>query len=256
MTRKTLVGIMLVVVIAVAASVVYFRYAGVPSPFESEQEREVREDSGLRHESVPIGLSFIWTPDLSADMLLSHDLKRLLFRANRMFHDSIGVYVWLYRSAVWETPVEDIYHTGEGLSSGCSDRVYTAVTQMYGGPDLPIVIVRQIRGDHTLGLTCIRVPPQNPLDPLVDMEQYASTGYVVLSLEGLSSENGYRVLVHELLHAFGPRLSEGEVEGLFPVDIPSVTSLPNSYQNPVIGIIELGSARFIVPFPEDYDAFS
>ena len=64
------------------------------------------------------------------------------------------------------------------------------------------------------------------------------------------------MLVHELLHAFAPSLPEGEVGGLFPVEDTSVTSLPNYYQNPWIGLIDEGVAHFGVPLPADYDAFS
>jgi hypothetical protein len=272
MRRKALVGVVLVVVIAVATSVLYLRYAGLPSIFESDREREVREDSAFRYGADAVALSFLWTPDLSTDMLSSRDLKQMLFKVNRVLHEPLQVYIWLYKNALWEAPVEDIYHAGEGVTRGCSEQVWEAVVpynaqlRMHVNYGLPIIVVRDIYGNFS-GITCITEAP--------DVFSKARSRYIVLSFSTISSTNGYRVLVHELLEAFGANFFsfeaitmgaetvESQKYSLFPVNDPSVTSLvhiPMGLDYPdgssyLFAEHRLGLADFIVSLPDDYNAF-
>jgi len=256
MRSKTVLVIVLIVVVAVAGSVACLKYAGIPSPFESAQEREMREDSGFRQRSVHVGLTFLWTPDISAEMLGNSELKRMLFKVNNVFHDLDGVYVWLYRNEVWNTPVEDVYHTGEGFDAGCSRDVWSVVYKLYPIDDLPIVIIPSIQED-TFGVTCVSTWEETcpPGDVCVPGSAYRSTLYVVLSLDAIRSSEGYRVLIHELIHAFAPDWLESQVYGIFPVDKPSVTALASDYSRG-FPEVRIGAHAFNVRLPDDYDAFN
>jgi hypothetical protein len=241
-SKRILVALILIAVVAVAG-VAYLYRARAPTTPEN-----VRKDLALREGAATVGLAFLWASDVG-DRESDKELKQLIYQVNEVF-DPVQVYFWLHNDVVLTKTSVEVY---QGREADCTLEISDDVHKMVSATDIPIIVIRDIPDNGTYGLAC-----SFPIGcwPRPCLEQYdVRKSYIILDPETMRSTIGYRVLTHEILHVLlkdYPPEPEWVVYATFPVDDLSYKVIVSDYER----IHQSAESDYGSLLPEDYDAFS